>query len=110
MVRVEPVSLGGNEQFLVDETQVDGAEGERFEFEELAVADLAFDDQNEILDTDAIGARLVVAGLVGDDLAGLERQRVARREADRAFVDAEERSDAVTGAVIVGNAILPEEL
>src|SRR3569623_1197739 len=36
VVRVAPLALDGHEQAFVDQPQVDRAEGQRFEFEELA--------------------------------------------------------------------------
>ena len=78
--------------------------------------DLALLDQHQVLDADAVGAGLVVAGLVREDHAGeqllLGPGLPAARLGDalRAFVDREEAADAVAGAVRVIDARFPQEL
>src|SRR5205823_375857 len=65
------------------------------------------DDQ--IFDADAVGAGLVVAGLVRDDHPGQERLGVRRlRDPLRTFMHAEIAADPVAGAVVVIEALLPE--
>src|SRR5690606_36869768 len=75
-----------------------------------AAPDRALGDEDEVLRADAVGAVLVITGLVGNDHARLERHAVAGRDADRALVHAEEVPDAVAGAVGIGDSVLPQEL
>ena len=82
----------------------------------LRALDLDRHDQHQILDADAIFAGLVIAGLVGEDHAGLERLVAAglaaadRRDALRPFVHREEAADAMAGAVGVIEPGRPQEL
>ena len=90
---------------------VDGGERERFEAEKAAIGRIGIGHRHQILDADAVGAGLVVAGLVGDDHAGRERRaRAQARDALRAFVHVQVMAHAVPGAVIVVEARLPQEL
>src|SRR3546814_15433965 len=67
------------------------------------------DLRRQVLDADAVGAGLVVAGLVGDDHARPPRHRVAQlRDPLRAFVDVQVAADALAGAVIVVEAVLTD--
>src|SRR6185369_2245983 len=64
---------------------------------------------DQVLDPDAVFAGLVVAGLVGDDHARLERHAVRRLgDAVRAFMHREIAADAMPGAVVVIEPDLPE--
>ena len=54
--------------------------------------------------------RLVIARLVRQDHAALQRRGAEFRDARRAFVHREVAADAVAGAVVVVEAGLPEEL
>ncbi len=59
-------------------------------------------DDNDVLDTNTKVAILVVAGLVRDDVTGLEGKLAVGRpgaNAHRALVDVQERTDTVAGAV-----------
>ena len=60
----------------------------------------AFDHQHQVLDADAVGAGLVVAGLVRQDHAALERRGAELGDARRAFVHRQIAADAVAGAVV----------
>ena len=66
-------------------------------------------DELQVLDPDAVGAFLVIARLVGHDHPRLQGHEV-RQFGDtlRAFVHTEIRADAVTGAVVVVQALKPE--
>lgn len=74
---------------------------------------LHFPRHDDILDPDAKVAVLIVARLVRQYVAGRERHLAvlrARADPNGTLVDVEVRSDAVTGAVSVVEALLPEEL
>ena len=72
---------------------------------------VGFLHRHQVLDADAVGAGLVVAGLVGDHHARCEhRARAHPRDALRAFVHVEVVAHAVAGAVVVVEARLPQEL
>src|SRR6185312_13246942 len=75
VVGVQPRLLRSGHQSEVDAADVDRRQGQGLELEILAVSalDLRFLHRHQILDTDAVGAGLVVAGLVADDHAGLQR-------------------------------------
>ena len=61
---------------------------------------LGLGHQHQVLDADAVGAFLVVAGLVGDDHAGLQHGHAALGDALRALVHGQVAADAVAGAVV----------
>ena len=67
-------------------------------------------DQHQVLDADAVGAGLVVAGLVRQDHAALERHGAELGDARRALVHRQIAADAVAGAVIEIEPGLPEKL
>ena len=70
---------------------------------------LSFGDVLQVLDSDAPGAGLVVAGLVGDDHARLERHGVSDfRNPMRAFMHGKIAADAMAGAVVVIDAAFPQ--
>ena len=58
------------------------------------------DHQHQVLDADAVGAGLVVAGLVREDHAALERGGAELGDARRALVHRQIAADAVAGAVV----------
>ena len=66
-----------------------------------------FHHQHQVLDADAVGAGLVIAGLVREDHAALERRRAELGDARRAFVHRQIAADAVAGAVVVSRAPPP---
>src|ERR1700756_4230176 len=68
------------------------------------------DHELEVLDPDAVGVGLVVAGLVGQDHAALQRRGAELRDPRRPFMDAEIAADAVAGAVLEIDPGLPEML
>ncbi len=68
---------------------------------------------DDILDPDPEVAVLVVTGLIGQHIAGRERNLAVlnpRADPNGAFVDIEVRSNAVARAVSVVEALLPKEL
>ena len=70
----------------------------------------AADHQLEVLDPDAEGVGLVVAGLVGQDHAALQRRGAELGDPRRAFVHREIAADAVAGAVVEIEAGLPQRI
>src|SRR5262249_19685963 len=58
----------------------------------------------------AVGAGFVVAGLVRQDHAGLERRGAELGDAGRSFVHREIAADAVAGAVVEVESLRPQEL
>src|SRR5438067_3679953 len=102
VIAVEPDQLFRLEHLDVDQPAVDWGEGEGLEAEHLLLRPLDFarNDQHEILDADAVFSGLVIAGLVGDDHARLERLVTAALRASnwrntlRPFMDREEAADA----------------
>ena len=67
--------------------------------------------RHQVLDPDAVGAGLVVAGLVGDHHAGRERSRAAHAgDPLGTLVHVEVVAHAVPGAMVVIEARLPQEL
>ena len=69
-----------------------------------------FRHQHQILDADAVGVGAVIAGLVGQDHAALERRAAELGDARRPFVHREVAADAVAGAVIEIEPGAPEIL
>ena len=67
----------------------------------------AFDHQHQVLDADAVGAGFVIAGLVRQDHAALERRGAELGDARRPFVHRQIAADAVAGAVVEVEAGLP---
>ena len=102
VVRIEPFALLRREQRRLDERPVDRREGQRLEAEHLALGagDLAPLDEHEVLDADAVLAGLVVARLIRQDHARLERLSAELRQPLRPLVDREVAADAVAGAVV----------
>src|ERR1700749_787030 len=105
MILIEPGDLVRLEQRWLDGLAIDRREGDGLEAIDLAARlaqPVAFLDNDEILDADAVGAGLVIAWLVRDDHARHQRLAVRQlRDALRPFMDAEIGADAVAGAVIV---------
>ena len=73
VIGVEPGALIRRQHGGIDEGAVDGRERQRLEAEEAPVGVVGFLHHHQVLDPDAVGAGLVVAGLVGDNHAGRER-------------------------------------
>src|SRR5690606_37422296 len=71
VIAVDPRKLLGRKEPGLDERTVDRRQRQRLEAEHLPLGARKLDrlDQQEVLDPDAVGARLVVAGLVRDDHA-----------------------------------------
>src|SRR5690348_13119074 len=107
VIAVKPDQLLRLEHLGVDRAAVDGGEGQGLEAEHLLLraVDLARNDQDQILDPDAVLAGLVVARLIREDHPGLQRLVAAalaapdRRDALRTLVNREEAADAVAGAM-----------
>jgi len=98
---------------LLEAARVDGAQRQRLEAEHLAELALLGstdgDVQHEVLDADAVGAGLIVAGLIRDDHPRQERLRVRRlRDSLRAFMHRKIAADPVAGTVVVIEPLLPE--
>ncbi len=111
VIGVQPNDLVGRQQREVDQAAVDRAKCQRLETQHRALAagdGLRLGHDNEVLDPDAVCARLVVAGLVGEDHAGLENRVAGARDARRTFMHREKRADAVARAVIEVEAGVPE--
>src|SRR3546814_9784663 len=85
MIGVEPVGLGSRQQRDLDQILRDRREGDRFEPQHilLGARDALRRDDDEIFDADAEGARLVIAGLVREDHAGVQRLLGPRLSARR---------------------------
>src|SRR5690606_16611478 len=66
------------------------------------------DDQ--VFDANAVGAFEIETRLAGENHARLKGHGVARGDACGAFMDGEERTHAVPGAMIIGETNLPERL
>src|SRR3954453_14208163 len=116
VVAIEPDDLLGLEHLDVDEPAVDRREGQGLEPEHLLLRtlDLARYDHHQILDPDPVFASFVIARLVGDDHAPLERFVAAAlrtaygRNALRPLVDGKEAADAVAGAVGIVETGFPQ--
>ena len=93
-----------------------GQQRQRLEAEHVegSAGDLARLDKDEILDPDAVFARLVIAGLVGEHHRRAQRLHrraagvIGRGNALRAFVHREIGADAVAGAMGIVEAGFPE--
>ena len=96
MVIVQPFQLCRAQHVHVDQAAVDRRQRQRLEciHRLLGAGDVGADDEFEVLDPDAVGIGLVVAGLVGKDHAALQR-RGAELEIRRAFMHREIAADAV---------------
>src|SRR3954447_6260928 len=107
VVAVEPDDLLGLEHLDVDEPALDRREGQGLEPEHLLLRtlNLARHDQHQILDADPVFASFVIARLIGDDHARLERFVAAAlctaygRNALWPLMDGKEAADAVARAV-----------
>src|SRR5204863_9070354 len=111
VIGVEPGQLLRRQQLRQHQPLVDGRQRQRLEAHHLAIAAghlLRLGHQHEVLDADAVGAFLVVAGLVGDDHAGLQHGHAALGDALRALVHGEIAADAVAGAVVEVEPRLPQ--
>jgi hypothetical protein len=111
VIRVEPVDLVRRQQGRIDEPAIDGRERERFEavHRPLAAGDVAgLGDHDQVLDADAVVSLAVIAGLVGQDHAGLELGAVGLRQPRRPLMDGEIDADPVTGAVVKVEPGLPQ--
>ena len=101
--------------FRLDGIQVERNEGDRFQPHELAefVGHIVY-NQQLVLQTDAVGTFYVEARLVGDNHALFQNGGVAFNEAGteagRTFVDVQQVTHAVAGAVVVVHASLPERV
>src|SRR3546814_5764220 len=75
MIGVEPVGLGFRQERDLDQILRDRREGDRLEPQHLLLGarDALRRDDDEVFDTDAEGARLVIAGLVRENHAGMQR-------------------------------------
>ena len=117
MVLINPLLLLLGQQRRIDEFLAVRHHGDMLEAEIRLVAEpmcrLRFFRDDHVLDADAEAAVFVVARLVGQDVAGRERdfgKRDARADADGAFVHVEIGADAVACAVAVIQAFAPKEL
>src|SRR5690242_17446212 len=116
VVAIEPGQFFGLQHLDVDQTPVDRRESQRFEPEHLLLGalNLAFDDEHEVFDPDAVLASLIIAGLVRKDHARLQGLIAAAlraadgRDALRPFVDRQEAADAVAGAMRIIEAGFPQ--
>ena len=75
VIIVEPGRFLARQQFRRDQRAIDRRQRQRVEAEHVAITarDLARRDDDEIFNADAIGPGFVIAGLVRQDHAGLER-------------------------------------
>ena len=91
MIIIDVIHLFLRHHVPEDGSQVDGAEGERLETEELAELCLAvLDDEHRVLDADTVLAFAIDARLVGDGHTCMERGRLPGvTNLVRSFVDAE---------------------
>ena len=112
MIGVQPGDLVRRHDRGFDQSEVDGREGDGLEAVHLALGsrDLALLDEDQVLDADAPRAGLVVAGLVGEQHARLQRGGADLGDALRAFVDRKVAADAVPGAVVEIEPRFPERL
>ena len=118
VVFIPPAQLVAGQQVGIDQCLVDWRPGEVFEaiIGALCTLDLSFLDQHQIFDADAIGAGLVIAGLVGEEHAGEEDFACPCLPTCRfgdtlwPFMDREESANAVAGAVRIIDAGLPQIL
>ena len=112
VVVVEPVDLvvghdGGLEQGQVEREQGGGAE--LIELSELGLA--GRNDLYQVLAAYAVLVGQVDAGLVAGHHAGLQRSGVdVQTDILRTLVAVDEEAYAVAGAVVIGFALVPEEL
>ncbi len=114
MVGIDPGALLARQHLHLDQPPVVRAKRERLEGQHLPLVLIGrrtLHHRHEILDPDAVGSGLVVARLVGEDHAGLQRHRVRDLgDALRALVDRQVAADAMPGAVVVVEPRLPERL
>ena len=112
VVVVEPFQFGRAQHVHVDQATVDRRQRQRLEAVErlFGAGDVGTDHQFEIFNPDAIGIGLVVAGLVGQDHAALQRRGAELGNSRRALMHREIAADAVPGAVLEIEAGLPEIL
>ena len=87
----------------IDQPPVDRGQRQGLEAEHRPVAagDRPRLDEDQVLDANAVGTAPVIARLVREDHAGLQRHRASLGDALRTLVDREEGADAVAGAVVV---------
>ena len=113
MIGVEPRQLAGIEQLRLDQPPVDRRQRQRLEGVErfLGALDLrALHHQHQVLDPDAVFAGFVIARLVRQDHAALQRRVAELGDARRALVHRQIAADAVAGAVIEVEAVRPQRL
>ena len=112
VIGVEPFEFIVRQKSRLDQTRVDRYQRDRLETEHLALRafDGALFDDDEVFDADAIVAGFVIAGLVGEDHARLERSRADFGDPLRAFMHGEIGADAMARAVIEIEARVPQRL
>ncbi len=115
VVGVQPGALARHEQLAVDQPPVDRTERDHVPAVPVplrAAQLLVARHEGQVLDADAPAARLVVARLDRQQVAGTQRHvpHVLGREAHRPLVHAQVVPDAVAGAVPVVEPRLPERL
>ena len=117
MIPINPPPLLRTQQRHIDQLPTHGHHGHMLEAQPRLVAEpmrrLHLAGHDDVLDADAKGAVLVVARLVGQDVAGREGDLAvldAGADPDGALVDVEVGADAVAGPVAVVEPFLPEEL
>ena len=116
MVIVPPGDFAVGQQVLVHQRPVERDESERFEAQIFALCpfDPCILHQNQVLDPDAVFARLVIARLVREDHAfaqfgfGAREGAAGLGNALRAFVHREIAAHAMAGTMAVIDARLPQ--
>src|SRR2546430_6508579 len=113
VIAVEPGGFLGRETLAGDQPAVDRRQCERLERIERffrAGDRRGANHQQQILDADTIGAAFVIAGLIRQDHAGLERGGAELGNVGGAFVHREIAAHAVPSAVVEVEALRPQEL
>src|SRR3954451_8512336 len=102
VIVVKPVELLKTHLRGIDQPAVDRGKRQRFETVHrlFRAGDLDAGDEFEVFDADAVGIRLVIAGLVGQDHAALQRRGAEFRDPRRAFMHREIVADPMAGAVL----------
>src|SRR6185437_543317 len=111
MVAVDPGALFGCHQAGVDQPAIDRGEGQGFEcIERLFGADRFWrcDHQHQVFDSNAVGCRFIITGLVRQNHAAPEGDHAEFRYARRAFVNRQIAADPVAGAMIEVEPGLPK--